>query len=168
MARHAAGERPPPKVVAQNKKARHRFHVLETVEAGISLTGNEVKSLRDGQVSLDESYARVRGGEVFLVDCHIAAYEKTGFDQPDPRRERKLLLGRHEIKRLGVKVIQRGFTLVPTRLYFKGPWAKVELGLARGKGAVDRRSDIKKREQKRDMARALARRRKGSGGRGRG
>jgi SsrA-binding protein len=146
------------KPVATNRKARHRFRVLDTFEAGIALTGNEVKSLREGRISLDESYARVRAGEFHLVGCHIAAYEKTGFDTPDPRRERKLLLNRSEIRRLATRVIERGLTVVPLRVYFRGPWAKVELALARGKGHRDRREDIKRRTQAREVERALSRR----------
>jgi SsrA-binding protein len=156
----------PTKPVATNRKARHRFHVLDTFEAGIALTGNEVKSLREGRVSLDESYARVRGGELWLVGCHVAAYEKTGFDSPDPARDRKLLLKRAEIRRIAPRVIERGLTVVPLRVYFKGPWAKVELALARGKARRDRREDIKKRTQAREVERALSRKDRGRRGRG--
>ncbi len=147
--------------VARNRKAGYLFQFIETVEAGIALTGNEVKSVREGGVSLGESYARVRDGEIYLVGCHIAPYGKTGFDRPDPLRDRKLLLGKAEIRRLGSRVVERGFTLVPTRLYFKGPWAKVELALARGKRSRDKRADIKKRQQNRDVARLLASRSRG-------
>ena len=154
--RGVAGRKVGPRAVAENRKARHRFRILETVESGIALTGNEVKSVREGQISLNESYARVRDGEFFLVDCHIAPYDKTGFDRPDPRRERKLLLNASEIRRLASRVIERGFTVIPLRVYFKGPWAKVELALARGKGFADKRADIKRREQERDIARSLA------------
>jgi len=150
-----------PPAVAQNKKARFRFHIVEAIEAGIALTGNEVKSLRAGQISLDESYARVRGGEVFLVDCHIAPYGKTGFDRPEPKRDRKLLLSRAEIRRLAGRVLERGYTLVPLKVYFKGPWAKVELALARGKPFADRREAIRRRSQEREIDRALASRRRG-------
>jgi SsrA-binding protein len=153
----ADGSRP----VAENRKARHRFEILETFEAGISLTGNEVKSLRQGGMSLDECYARVRGGEVFLVDCHIAPYDRTGFDTPDPRRERKLLLKSGEIKRISVRVLERGFTLVPLKAYFKGAWAKIVIAIARGKGHADKRAAIKKREHSRSIARALAGQRRG-------
>jgi SsrA-binding protein len=164
-----AGARDGPRPVAENRKARHRFHVLETFEAGISLTGNEVKSIRQGGMSLSESYARVRGREVYLVDCHIAPYDRTGFDRPDPRRERKLLLKTPEIKRVASRVIERGYTLVPLKAYFKGPWAKVLVALARGKGHADKRAEIRKREHARAMSRAMAgRRRGGSGGRKRG
>jgi SsrA-binding protein len=145
-----------PRSVAENRKARHRFHVIETFEAGVALTGNEVKSIRQGGMSLAESYARVRGGEVFLVGCHIAPYDSTGFDRPDPRRERKLLLSKSEMRRIGTRVIERGFTLVPLRAYFKGPWAKVEIALARGKGYADKRADIKRREHARAISRAMA------------
>ena len=147
------------RTVARNRKARHNYHIFDTFEAGIALTGNEVKSVRQGGVSLGESYARVRerGGtaRVELRDCHIAPYEKTGFDRPDPTRPRKLLLHKAEIRRLRRRVVERGFTLVPLRMYFKGPWAKVELALARGKGQADKREDVKKRTQEREMDRAL-------------
>ncbi len=165
------------KTVASNRKARHRFHILDTFEAGLALTGNEVKSVRDGHISLDESFGRIvrkappkRGGsaprrgrsdgEVFLVGCHISPYEKTGFDQPEPRRPKKLLLKKSEIRRISGKVVERGFTLVPLRVYFKGQWAKVEIALARGKGYADKREDVKKRDQEREMARALRGRRR--------
>lgn len=157
-----------PKVVAQNRKARHLYHILETVEAGIALTGNEVKSVRAGQISLDESYARPEGGELFLVGCHIAPYEKTGFDRPEPKRKRKLLLKRSEIKRFTGRVTERGLTLVPLRVYFKGPWAKVELALAKGKGRSDRREELKRRSAMRDIERALSRRRPRGMGQGLG
>lgn len=146
------------RVIAQNRKARHRYEILETFEAGMALTGNEVKSVRQGQISLDEGYARVRAGEIVLVGCHIAPYERTGFDTPDPTRDRKLLLRRSEIRRLSSRIIQRGFTAVPLKVYFSGPWAKVEIALARGKGRVDRRADIKEREVKRQLERAAGRR----------
>jgi SsrA-binding protein len=151
--------------VVQNKKARHRFQIQDTFEAGIVLSGNEVKSLRSGQISLDESYARLSEGELFLVDCHIAPYGKTGFDRPEPKRDRKLLIKRAEIRKLTPRVLERGYTLVPLRVYFKGPWAKVEIALARGKDFADRREDIKKRSQKRDIDRVLAGRRRGRKGR---
>jgi SsrA-binding protein len=157
-----------PRAVAENRKARHRFEILETFEAGIALTGNEVKSLRQGGMSLGESYARVLGGEIYLVDCHIAPYDRTGFDRPDPRRQRKLLLKSGEIKRVATRVIERGFTLVPLKAYFKGPWAKVLIALARGKGHADKRAAIKKREAVRAISRALAGKRRGGGRGGRG
>ncbi len=150
-------------VVARNRKARHKFHVLDTFEAGIALTGNEVKSVRAGNISLDQSWARVREGELYLVDCHIAPYEKTGFDRPDPERERKLLLTRAEIGRLAARAVGRGYTVVPLSVYFKGPWAKVELGLARGKAYADKREEIKRRTQRRDIERMLAGRSRGRG-----
>ncbi len=152
-----------PRSVAENRKARYRFEILETFEAGISLTGNEVKSLRQGGMSLDECYARVRDREIFLVDCHIAPYDSTGFDRPDPRRERKLLLKGPEIKRIATRVLERGFTLVPLKAYFKGPWAKVLIALARGKGHADKRAAIMKREQVRAISRALTGQRRGRG-----
>ncbi len=155
------------RTVARNKKARYNFHIMETFEAGLALTGNEVKSIRDGQISLDESYARPRDGEMFLVGCHIAPYEKTGFDRPEPTRPRKLLLNKLEIRRLKSSTVERGFTLVPLRVYFKGPWAKVEIALAKGKGHGDKREAVKKRTQSREIERVLrGRRRKSRPGRG--
>lgn len=155
------------RTVAQNKKARYNYHILETFEAGLALTGNEVKSVREGGISLNESYARARDGEMFLVGCHIAPYDKTGFDTPEPTRPRKLLLSKLEIRRLKTRSVERGFTLVPLRVYFKGPWAKVEIALAKGKGHSDKRQAMKKRTQSREIERALrGRRRKSRPGRG--
>jgi SsrA-binding protein len=153
------------RVVARNRKARYNYHILDTFEAGLALTGNEVKSVRQGEISLGESYARPRDGELFLLGCHIAPYENTGFDQPEPTRPRKLLLKKSEIRRITGKVVERGFTLVPLRVYFKRQWAKVEIALARGKGHSDKRADLKKRSQSREIDRALrSRGRKSRGG----
>jgi SsrA-binding protein len=151
------------KLVAENRKARHDYHLLERFEAGLVLTGTEVKSLRENRASLQQAYADVRGNEVWLVGSHIAGYEKGSLGQHDPDRDRKLLLHRREIESLIGKVKERGLTLVPTRLYFKDSRAKVELALARGKEARDKRRDIAKREADRQIERALKARRSRSG-----
>jgi SsrA-binding protein len=143
------------KLVADNRRARHEYHLLERFEAGIVLTGTEVKSLRDGRVSLQQSYADVREGEVWLVGAHISPYDQGTTASHDPDRDRKLLLHRGEIKSLIGKVRERGQTLVPTRLYFKDGRVKVELALARGKEVRDKRRDIARREADRQIERAL-------------
>jgi SsrA-binding protein len=147
------------KLVAENRQARHEYQLLERLEAGIVLTGTEVKSLREGRASLRRSYADIRDGELWLVGANIASYEKGSIGQHDPERARKLLLHRREIDSLTGKVQERGLTLVPLRLYFKDGRAKVELALARGKDVRDKRRDIAKREAQRDMERALKNRR---------
>ncbi len=141
-------------VIATNRRARFEYEILETVEAGIALVGPEVKSLRAGNANLTDSYALVRRGEVFLVNAHIGPYEQASRENAPPRRERKLLLHRAEIARLGGRVAERGLTLVPLRIYFKSGRAKVELGLARGKQRHDKRETIRRREEERDMRRA--------------
>ena len=145
--------------VASNRQARYRYHLLEKWEAGIELLGSEVKSLRDGGVQLKDAYAEVRDGEVWLRNMHIAPYKPAARDNHDPERPRKLLLHRREIERLIGKTAERGLTLVPTRIYFKGPRAKVELALARGKDVKDKRRSIKDRETRREIDRALSERR---------
>ncbi len=142
-----------------NRRARHDYHFLEKVEAGLVLTGTEVKSLRDGRASLQQAYAEVRDGEAWLVGAHISVYDAGNIANHDPDRERKLLLHRREVDSLGGKVRERGLTLVPTRLYFRDGRAKVELALARGKEQRDKRRDLVKREAQRDMERALKSRR---------
>ena len=148
------------KIVAENRKARHEYHLLERYEAGLVLTGTEVKSLRAGGATLQRAYADVRDGEVWLVGAHIAEYGQGNIANHDPDRDRKLLLHRKEIASLIGKVRERGFTLVPTRLYFKDGKAKVELALARGKEQRDKRRDIAKREAQRQIERALHPRRR--------
>jgi SsrA-binding protein len=143
------------KIVTQNRRARHDYEILQKFEAGLVLVGPEVKSLRAGRANLSDAYATIRRGEVFLVNAHISPYEQAGRENPDPRRERKLLLHRLEIARLTGKVAERGLTLVPLSLYFKGGRAKVELALARGRRKGDRREAIRKREQEREMERAV-------------
>lgn len=147
------------KLVAQNRRARHDYEILDTLETGIVLVGPEVKSLRQGKASLAEAYAVVRGGELWLVNAHVSPYEQAGRENPDPRRDRKLLAHRSEIARLAGQVAERGLTLVPLALYFKNGRAKVELALARGKRRHDKRESIREREQEREIERALRRRR---------
>lgn len=147
------------KLIAENRKARHDYHLVERHEAGLALTGTEVKSLRAGQAHLQQAYAEVRGNEIWLVGSHIAAYEQGTNVNHEPERDRKLLLHRREIDSLAGKVRERGFTLVPTRLYFKNGRAKVEIALARGKEARDKRRDIAQRDAQREMERALKARR---------
>ena len=145
--------------IATNRRARHVYEILDVTEAGIALFGPEVKSLRAGHATLTDGFAYVRGGELFLRGVHISPYPQAGRDNPDPDRERKLLLHRHEIARLGGQVAERGLTLVPLSLYWKDGRAKVELALARGRKTVDRREAVKKREHEREIDRALRRRR---------
>jgi SsrA-binding protein len=141
--------------VATNRQARFRYALLEKWEAGLVLEGSEVKSLRDGKANLKDSYAVLRDGEVWLQGMHIAPYAPAAGEGHDPERPRKLLLKRSEIERLIGKTQQRGLTLVPTRVYFSGSHAKVEIALARGKEGRDKREAIREREQRREMERAL-------------
>jgi len=144
--------------VATNRQASFRYNLLERWEAGIELQGSEVKSLREGGVQLKDSYAEVRDGEVWLQRMYIAPYGPAARENHDPERPRKLLLHRREIERLIGKTAERGLTVVPTRLYFKGPRAKVEIALARGKDMRDKRRDLKAKDQRREIDRALAER----------
>ncbi len=146
--------------VATNRQAGFRYELLEKLEAGIQLQGSEVKSLRDGGVQLKDAYAEVRDGEVWLQNMHIAPYKPAARDNHDPERPRKLLLHKREIERLIGKTAERGLTLVPTRIYFKGPRAKVELALGKGKEQKDKRRSIKERETKREIERELSQRRR--------
>jgi SsrA-binding protein len=145
------------RTICENRKARREYQVEDTLEAGLILVGSEVKSLRMGAANLSDSYVQFRGGEAFLVGAHIAQYPHANRLNHPPRRERKLLLHAHEIRKLGSKVAERGYTVIPLRMYFSGAHAKVLLGLARGKRQHDRRADIRRREDQRDMARALRR-----------
>jgi SsrA-binding protein len=147
------------KLIAENRRARHEYHLLERVEAGLQLTGSEVKSLRQGHAMLQRSYADPRGGELWLVGAHIPAYEQASVEPHDPDRDRRLLLHRRQIDQLSAKVAERGLTLIPTRLYFKDGRVKVELALARGKEVRDKRRDIAERETKRRIERELKSRR---------
>ncbi|MCP5058665.1 MAG: SsrA-binding protein SmpB [bacterium] len=141
--------------IATNRRARFDYEILDTVEAGIALLGPEVKSLRAGNASLAEAYAMLRRGEAWLRGMHIAPYEQAGPENADPLRERKLLLHRHELRRLATKVTERGHTLVPLSLYWKDGRAKVELALVRGKRQTDKRQTIRRREEDREMRRAV-------------
>ena len=147
------------KVIVQNKKARHDYQIVETLEAGIALLGTEVKSLREGRANLRDSYAVIRDGEVFLKGMHISPYSHTSDAKLDPRRDRKLLLNRGEIRKLIGKVQEKGLTLVALRLYFNPRGiVKVELGLARGKREYDKRRDMADRDARREVERAMKRR----------
>ncbi len=148
------------KIVATNRRARHDYHILSVLEAGIELKGSEVKSLRKGSVTIREAYAAPVGAEIFIHHLHIPVYEKTVSFAPDPDRPRRLLLRRRQIRKLIGQTQQRGLTLIPLKLYFKGPWAKLELGLARGKGAYDKRRSLADREADMEVARAMRRRRR--------
>jgi SsrA-binding protein len=141
--------------IARNKQASYRYNLLEKWEAGLVLQGSEVKSLRDGKAQLKDGYAALRDGEVWLYNVHIAPYPPATTENHEPERPRKLLMHKREIERLIGKTQERGLTLVPTRIYFSGPRAKVELALARGKEQRDKRESIREREQKREMERAL-------------
>ncbi len=143
------------KVIAQNKKARHDYFIEQTIEAGIVLSGTEVKSIRLGKVNLRDSYAVVKNGEVILSGMHISPYEQGNIFNKDPMRERKLLLHRSEIKRLESLIQEKGLTIVPLRLYFKKGKVKVELGVAKGKKLYDKRTDIAERDAKREIDRKL-------------
>ena len=145
------------KIVARNRKARFNYHILETFEAGLALKGSEIKSIRAGQVSLQEAYVRTNGKEAWLVGAHVAPYEQAGLFNHDPNRERKLLLHQREIHKLWDEVRIKGMTIIPIKMYLKEGRAKVEIGLAKGKRQYDKRESIKKR----DLAREEGRRSKG-------
>jgi SsrA-binding protein len=149
------------KVVASNRKARHDYAILDSYEAGIQLTGTEVKSLRAGHASLVDAFGQERNGEIYLYGMHIPEYTQGTWTNHEPRRPRKLLLKKLEITRLLGKLQESGLTLVPLSLYFSDGWAKVELGLARGKRSYDKRQDLAKRDADREITRALGRRSKG-------
>jgi len=147
------------KVIARNRRARHDYHIEDTIEAGLVMTGTEVKSLRAGRASLTEAFAQISGDELWLHGLHIPEYAQGTWTNHDPRRTRKLLLHRKEIDRLASQVAERGFTIVPLSLYFSGGKAKVELALARGKRTYDKRHDLARRDAAREVDRALRRRR---------
>ena len=144
------------KLITVNRRARHDYAITDTYEAGLVLTGTEVKSLRAGKANLTDAYAEVRDGEVWLVNAHIPEYDQGTWTNHEPRRTRKLLLHAQEISRLIGKTKQSGLTLVPMQMYFKGGKAKVEIGLGKGKKAYDKRQDIAERQAKRDADRAVA------------
>jgi SsrA-binding protein len=141
------------KIVCQNRKARHEYFIEETFEAGMVLDGPEVKSLRDGRANLVDSYARIKKGEVFLHNMHISPYPFAHHVNLDPKRARKLLLTKKEIKRLLGKTEEKGYTMIPLKVYFSGGWAKVQVGLARGKKKADKRQAIKEKDLQREMDR---------------
>ncbi len=143
------------KIVAQNRKAFHDYQIEETYEAGIMLTGTEVKSLRDGKANLKDSYVLIKDGEAYLLNCHISPYSHGNIMNHDPLRTRKLLLHRKEITKLQGKAAQKGYSLIPLKIYFKGPRAKLEFGLGRGKRQYEKRETIKKREADREIERAM-------------
>ncbi|MGD0338251.1 MAG: SsrA-binding protein SmpB [Bacteroidota bacterium] len=141
------------KTVITNRKARHEFFILESYEAGIVLKGTEVKSLRHGDGNLNDAYAMLINAEVWLLNMHISPYEQGNINNHEPRRERKLLLTKKEIRRLIGRTTEKGLTLIPLRVYFKNCRAKVEIGLAKGKKTYDKREDLKRREHEREMER---------------
>ncbi|MFH0825505.1 MAG: SsrA-binding protein SmpB [Pseudomonadota bacterium] len=143
----------PIKIICKNRKARYNYELDDSFEAGLCLLGSEVKSLRQGKANLSDSYARFRGGEAFLVDAHIASYDQANRENHDPLRSRKLLLHKREIRKLTGKVTERGYSLVPLKLYFKRGKVKVELALGRGKKSYDKRESLKKKDQRREMER---------------
>lgn len=146
------------KIIAKNKRARHDYHVVDSVEAGVVLKGTEVKSVRQGKVQLVDGFAKVEGGEIFLFGVHISPYEQGNRFNVDPRRTRKLLLHRSEIRRLERQVREKGMALVPLTVYLKRGRVKLEIGVCRGKKTYDKRQTIAKRDAERDMERALRRR----------
>ena len=143
------------KTVTENRKARHEYHIIETYEAGLALTGTEVKSLRAGRANLRDSYARVENGELLLYNMHISPYEQGNRFNHEPKRTRRLLMHKYEIMRLLGKTREKGLALVPLKVYFKNGLAKVELALARGKKIHDRREDIAMRDARREIERAV-------------
>ena len=145
--------------IAENRKAFHDYHLLETFEAGLVLLGTEVKAIREGRVNLRDSFARVEDGEVFLYNVHISPYSHRGYVDHDPKRRRQLLLHKHEIRKLIGKTVEKGLTLVPLRLYFKRGRVKVALALAKGKQAYDKRETIRRRELDREARAAVKERR---------
>ena len=142
-------------LIADNRKARHDYHVLETFEAGIALLGTEVKGIREGKANLRDSFARVEQGEIWLYNVHINPYSHRGYVDHDPKRRRKLLLHKQEIRKLIGRTVERGLTLVPTRMYFRNGKVKVSLALARGKQSHDKRETIKRREAERETRAAV-------------
>ena len=143
------------KLIAENRKARHDYYLSDFVEAGLVLTGTEVKSCRDGRANLRQAYAEIRGNEAWLVGAHISVYEQGNINNHEPERARKLLLHRHQVDQMNEKVREKGMTLAPTRLYFKDGRVKIEIALARGKDLHDKRADVVKRDADREMQRAL-------------
>jgi SsrA-binding protein len=147
------------KIIAENRKAFHDYHIVDTLEAGIALLGTEVKSIREGGANLRDSFARVEDGEVWVYNVHISPYRNRGYSDHDPKRRRKLLLHRHEIRKLIGKTVERGMTLVPVRMYFKDGRVKLAISLAKGKKAHDKRETIRRREADRETRAAIKERR---------
>jgi len=143
------------KTIAVNKKAYHDYHILESYEAGLALKGSEIKSIRLGRVNIKDAYAKPEGGELWLYNSHIAAYQAGGFDSHEPDRRRKLLMHRNQIAELAAVVSQKGLTLVPLRVYIKNGIAKLEIGVGRGKKQYDKRDAIARRDTERELERAL-------------
>ena len=154
MADKAEKEAPKKESIARNKRASHDYHILETWEAGLVLTGSEVKSLRNGRANIGDAYAILNAGEVYLLNLHISPYEQASYFNHEPTRTRKLLLHKKEIKKMIGSVERKGLTLIPLELYFKKGKAKVALGLGQGKKLHDKRADLKKKDDEREMARA--------------
>ena len=150
------------KTVATNRKARHDYLIEDTFEAGLVLQGSEMKSIRAGQVNLRDSYAAVRGGELWLLNADISTYQQASYQNHEPRRDRKLLMHRREINRLTGKLQEKGLTLIPLQLYLKNGRAKIQLGLGRGKKSYDKRQSLRERDDQRQIERALGRRDKGA------
>lgn len=153
MAKKESKKNPPPKI--ENRKARHDFHIEDTYEAGIVLKGTEVKSIREGKASLNEAFAYFKNEELWLKNMYIKPYKFGSYNNHDERRDRKLLLKKKEIREINKSINQKGFTLVPLKLYFKGGYAKVLVGLARGKKQYDKREDIKQKDVKRELDRKI-------------
>ncbi|NLZ71819.1 MAG: SsrA-binding protein SmpB [Clostridiaceae bacterium] len=143
------------KLIVNNRKARHDYHILESYEAGIELFGKEVKSIRQGKVNIADCYAQIISGEVWLIGMHISPYEQAGQFNEDPLRKRKLLLHKREIRKLEIAVTQKGLTLIPTKLYFKDALVKVEISIAKGKKNYDKREDLKRKEIEKQIKRQV-------------
>jgi SsrA-binding protein len=141
------------KAIVTNRKARHEYEIIGNVEAGLVLVGSEVKALRDGRVNISDAYARIKKGELWIIGMHIAPYQQAAFENHEPLRDRKALLRRQEIKKLFRRIEEKGVTLIPLRVYFKNKWAKVDLGIARGKRKYDKKESIAQRDAQRDMER---------------
>lgn len=143
------------KIIAQNRKAYHDYFIEDSFEAGIILLGTEVKSLRDGRVNLKDSYVTIKDAEAFVLNCHISPYSHGNIANHEPLRTRKLLLHKNQIIRLKAKLVQKGYSLIPLKIYFKGSFAKLEIGLAKGKKLYEKREKIKEKEVKREIERAI-------------
>ncbi len=143
------------KIITTNRKARHDYHILDTIEAGIALMGTEVKSLRQGRASLSDAYARVENGEVWLINSHIPQFKQGSHFNHEPLRKRKLLLHKSQIRKIIGRTVEKGLTIIPLRMYFSGPYVKVELGVCRGKRQYDKREAIKEREARRNIERTV-------------